>query len=68
MSIYFCQGLMFLDRRDQCASFGPLVDHFGKELSTAGQIGLSGLVIDGPKTYDTMVQNNPCKSTSPDNP
>ena len=58
-SIYFFQGPMPLDSRDQCASFEPLVDHFGKGPSTAGQPGLSGLVVGGPKTYNTMVKNNP---------
>ena len=41
---------MPLDRRDQCASFEPLIVHFGKGPLTAGQPGLSALVVDGPKT------------------
>ena len=50
---------MPLNRRDQCASCEPLVNHFGKGPPTAGQPGLSVLVVGGPKTYDTMVQDNP---------
>ena len=38
---------MPLDSRDQCALFEPLVDHSGKGPSTAGQPGLSGLVVGG---------------------
>ena len=52
---------MPLDKRDQCASFEPLVVYFGKGPLTAGQSGLSALVVDGQKTYDTMVQDNPGK-------
>ena len=59
---------MPLDKRDQCASFEPLVVHFGTVPLTAGQSGLSALVVDGPKTDDTMVQNNPGKNTSQDPP
>ena len=50
---------MPLDRRDQCASFEPLVIYFGKGSHRAGQPGLPGLVVGGPKTYDTMVESNP---------
>ena len=59
---------MPLDRRDQCASFDPLVNHYGKGPLTAVQPRLSGLVVDGPKTYDTMVQDNPYKNASQDPP
>ena len=55
---------MPLDKRDQCAFFKPLVVHFGKGPLTAGQSGLSALVGDGPKTYDTMVKDNPGKNAS----
>ena len=53
------QGPTSLDRRDQWASFEPLVDRFRKGPPTAGQPRLSGLVVAGPKTYNTMVQDNP---------
>ena len=59
---------MLLDRRDQCASFEPLVVHFGSGPLTAGQSGLSALVVDGPKTDDTMVQDNPGKNVSQEPP
>ena len=59
---------MFLDRRDQWASCKPLVVHFGSGTLTAGQSGLSVLVVDGPETYDTMVQDNPGKNNSHDSP
>ena len=59
---------MPLDRRDQWASFEPLVIHFGKRPLTAGQPGLSALVVDGPKTDDTMVQDDPGKNTAQDPP
>ena len=55
---------MTSDREDQCASFKPLLVHFGKRPLTAGQSELSALVVDSPKTYDTMVQANPGKNTS----
>ena len=55
---------MPFDKRDQYASFKPLVVHFGKGPLTAGQPGLSALVVDGSKTYDTMVKDNPGKNTS----
>ena len=48
--------------------FEPLVVHFGTGPLTAGQPGLSALVVDGPKTYDTMVQDNPGKNTCEDPP
>ena len=50
---------MSLYRRDQCASFDPLVDHFGKGPPIVSQPGLPGWIVDGPKTYDTIVQDNP---------
>ena len=59
---------MSFNRRDQCASFEPLVVYFGKGPLTAGQSGLSALVVDGPKTYDTMVQDNPGKNASEASP
>ena len=57
--MYFFQEPMLLDRRDQCTSFDPLVDHFGKGPTTASQPRLSGLVDGGPKPYNAMVQHNP---------
>ena len=60
------QGPTPLGRRDQCAPFEPLVDPIGKGPPTAGQSGLSGLVVGGPKTYDTMVQDYPEINTSQD--
>ena len=59
---------MPLDKRDQCASFEPLVVHFNKGPLTAGQSGLSALVVDGLKTNDTMVQENPGINTSQEQP
>ena len=59
---------MPLDRRDQCVSFKPLVARFGKGLLTAGQPGLSVLVVDGPNTDDTMVQDDPGKNATQDPP
>ena len=59
---------MPLDKRDQCASFEPLVVHFNKGPLTAGQSGLSALVVDGLKTDDTMVQDNPGKKSSQEPP
>ena len=59
---------MPLDKRDQCASFEPLVVHFGKVPLTVGQSGLSALVVDGLKTDDTMVQDNPGKNSSQEPP
>ena len=56
---------MPLDRRDQCAFFEPLVVHFGKGPLPSGQPGLSALVLDGPITYNTMVQDNPAKKCLP---
>ena len=53
---------MPLDRKDQCVPFEPLVDNFGRGPSTPSQAWLSGLVISGLKTYNTMVQNNPWKN------
>ena len=55
---------MPLDRRDQWASFEPLVVHFCKGPLTSLQPGLSALVVDGPKTYHAMVQDNPGKNPS----
>ena len=57
---------MPLNRRPQCASCEPLVDHFGKGPPTPGQPGLSGLGVGSPKTYDTMVKKNPEINTSQD--
>ena len=61
------QGATSLDRRDQCVYFEPLVDHIGKGPPTVSQPGVSELVIGGPKTFDTMVQDNP-KINGPHNP
>ena len=59
---------MPLDNRDQCASFDPLVVHFGTRPLIAGQSGLSALVVDGPNTDDTMVQGDPGKNATQDPP
>ena len=66
--MYVFQGPRPLDKRDQCASFEPLVVQFGKAALTAGQSGLSALGVAGSKTYDTMVQDNPGKNTCQDPP
>ena len=59
ISVYDFKGTMPLDRRDNYACFEPLVTDIGKGPPTAGQPGLSGLVVGGPKIYDTMVLDNP---------
>ena len=50
---------MLFDSRDHCASFEPLVGHFGKGPPPTGQPELTGLVVGGPKSYENMVKNNP---------
>ena len=48
---------------DQPASFELLVNFFGRGPPTAGQPGTSALMVGGPKSYNTMVQDNPGKNT-----
>ena len=55
----FLSGPILFDRRHQCASFEPLVIYFGPGPLIASQPELTGLVVDGPKSYKNMVQNNP---------
>ena len=55
---------MPLDKRDQCASFEPLVVYFGKGPPTHDQPGLSGLVVGGQQIYDIHAPSDSKKIAS----
>ena len=54
---------MLVDRRDQCASFEPLVIYFGPGPPPAGQPELTELVVGGPKTWSkTILEKMPART------
>ena len=59
ISIYFFKGPTIPNRRDQCASFEPLVDYFGPGPPTHDQPRLSGLVVGVQTMYNNHAQADP---------
>ena len=52
-----------MDRRDQCASFEPLVIYFDPGPPPAGQPELTELVVGGPKTCSkTILEKMPART------